>query len=292
MIDAARVVSIALAEVGYREKASNSGLDQPAANAGSGNWTKYARDLAAAGYYNGNKNGYAWCDIFVDWCVWQASGKDPARAQRIQCQTGPLGAVCPYSAQYYKDKGRYDRTPRVGDQVFFQQGGEIVHTGVVVEVTASTVTTVEGNSGDKVAKHTYSRSDSYIAGYGHPLYEDESISGVVPAPEATPADHVKEWQRWLGVDADGEVGPATNEASVRKLLLALLAMYPLQWGDVGDAVKVLQGHLYAAGYDPDGLDGEYGPGTKSAVRALQQAKGLAADGEAGADTFAAIYGWS
>ena len=52
------IVSIALAEVGYREKASNASLDDKAANAGSGNWTKYARDLAAAGYYNGNKNGY------------------------------------------------------------------------------------------------------------------------------------------------------------------------------------------------------------------------------------------
>ena len=55
---AEQVITIALAEVGYREKASNAALDDPAANAGSGTWTKYARDLAAAGYYNGNKNGY------------------------------------------------------------------------------------------------------------------------------------------------------------------------------------------------------------------------------------------
>ena len=48
----ADIVAIALAEVGYREKATNSVLDDKTANSGSNNWTKYARALAAAGYYN------------------------------------------------------------------------------------------------------------------------------------------------------------------------------------------------------------------------------------------------
>ena len=162
------IVTIALAEVGYREKASNTSLDDKTANAGAANWTKYARDLAAAGYYNGNKNGYAWCDVFVDWCFFKAYGA--VEGQRIQCQSGPLGAGCIFSAQYYQQKGRYDRNPKVGDQVFFQSGGEIGHTGIVVEVTDSTIVTVEGNSSDQVKKNTYNRSSSYIAGYGHPLY--------------------------------------------------------------------------------------------------------------------------
>ena len=72
MSKASDIVAIALAEVGYREKASNASLDDKSANAGTANWTKYARDLAAAGYYNGNKNGYAWCDVFVDWCFFKA----------------------------------------------------------------------------------------------------------------------------------------------------------------------------------------------------------------------------
>ena len=46
------IVTIALAEVGYWEKASNASLDDKTANAGAANWTKYARDLAAAGYYD------------------------------------------------------------------------------------------------------------------------------------------------------------------------------------------------------------------------------------------------
>ncbi|MCM1222676.1 MAG: CHAP domain-containing protein, partial [Lachnospiraceae bacterium] len=64
-----KLLATAQAEEGYLEKASNSQLDNPAANAGQNNWTKYARDLDALGrVYNGKKNGYAWCDVFVDWC--------------------------------------------------------------------------------------------------------------------------------------------------------------------------------------------------------------------------------
>ena len=181
------IVAIALAEVGYREKASNAYLDDKTANAGVANWTKYARDLAKAGYYQANKNGYAWCDVFADWCFFKAYGA--VEGQRIQCQTGPLGAGCIYSAQYYRQKGRYDKTPKVGDQVFFQSGGTIGHTGIVVEVTDTTITTVEGNSSDQVKKNTYSRTSSYIAGYGHPLYDGEDTAEIPPEePEEAPGD--------------------------------------------------------------------------------------------------------
>ena len=179
------IVNIALAELGYKEKASNASLDDKTANAGASNWTKYARDLAAAGYYNGNKNGFAWCDVFVDWCFFKAYGA--VEGQRIQCQSGPLGAGCIYSAQYYQQKGRYDRTPKVGDQVFFQSGGEIGHTGIVVEVNDATIVTIEGNSSDMVRKNTYSQANSYIAGYGHPLYsETDGVTPQDPNPDEEP----------------------------------------------------------------------------------------------------------
>lgn len=56
------VLNLARSEVGYHEKASNSQLDDKDANAGSGNWTKYARDLdSLRNFYNTAKNGYRWC---------------------------------------------------------------------------------------------------------------------------------------------------------------------------------------------------------------------------------------
>lgn len=264
----ADIVSIALAEVGYREKASNASLDDKTANAGAANWTKYARDLAAAGYYNGNKNGYAWCDVFVDWCFFKAYGA--VEGQRIQCQTGPLGAGCIYSAQYYQQKGRYDKSPKVGDQVFFQTGGEIGHTGIVVEVTASTIVTVEGNSSDQVKKNTYNRSNNYIAGYGHPLYSDSA------APEVETAE------------------PMPTSAEI--IVTCLVSLPQVKNGATGAAVKNAQTLLIAKGYPCGGritagretADGDFGPTTEKSVKAFQAQKKLTADGIIGAATWKAL----
>ena len=266
------LIRIALAEVGHREKASNASLDDPQANAGSGNWNKYARDLAAAGYYNGNKNGYAWCECFVDWCFWNAFGSE---GQRIQCQTGDLGAACIYSMQYYKQQGRCDMNPRPGDQIFFYGGGTIGHTGIVTSVSDSTVTVVEGNSSDRVQKLTYRRGDSRIAGYGHPWYERAAEStGKEKEGEPTPEIVPK---------------PAPQYCTVRLPLL--------KRGATDTAVESAQLLLIHRGYDCGGRksllghetpDGDFGPATEKAVKAFQTKTALEPDGEIGSATWAAL----
>ena len=189
MSKASEVVAIALSQIGYKEKASNKNLDDNTANAGSANWTKYARDLYAAKYYNGNKNGFAWCDVFVDWCFFKAYGA--TEGQRIECQTGDCGAGCTFSMRYYQAKGRFDSTPKVGDQIFFRYSGTsgADHTGIVVEVTSFQIVTVEGNSGNQVKKNTYARNNSSIIGYGHPLYDE--TDGIVATTAPIPAVEVK-----------------------------------------------------------------------------------------------------
>lgn len=182
--DPQKVINIARAEVGYLEKASNKDLDDKTANAGSKNYTKYARDMDAInGFYNGKKQGVAWCDIFVDWCFVQAYGIDEGRA--LLCQ--PLkscGAGCKYSRNYYKAKGRLFDTPQPGDQIFFYPadgigGNAIAHTGLVVGVDSSYVYTIEGNTssesgvvanGGCVREKKYKLSYNRIAGYGRPNY--------------------------------------------------------------------------------------------------------------------------
>ena len=267
---AQKLISIALTEVGYREKASNAALDDPTANAGGGNWNKYARDLAAAGYYNGDKNGYAWCECFVDWCFYKAFGSE---GQRIQCQTGDLGAACIYSMQYYKQQGRCDMNPQLGDQIFFYGGGTIGHTGIVTAVSESSVTVVEGNSSDRVQTLVYRRGDSRIAGYGHPWYErveESSEKEGEPAPEQTPE-------------------PAPQYCTVRLPLL--------KRGATGTAVESAQLLLIHCGYDCGGRknlfgketpDGDFGPATEQSVKAFQSSHSLGPDGEIGADTWTAL----
>lgn len=58
----------------------------------------------------------------------------------------------------------------------------------------------------------------------------------------------------------------------------------LRYGDKGPQVAALQEQLHAAGFDPGGVDGVFGPRTEAAVRAAQAAMGVTVDGLAGTVT--------
>lgn len=197
--DKQKVIDIALAEVGYLEKASNSQLDSKTANAGDKNRTKYSRDLASISFYNGNKQGVAWCDVFVDWCFVQAYGKANALAMTYQPTTAKnnAGAGCKYSRSYYKNKGKLFDTPQPGDQIFFYSADktQIAHTGLVYKVDGSKVYTVEGNTsgasgvianGGGVCKKSYNLTYGRIAGYGRPNYGEQSAAVTPTQPTEAP----------------------------------------------------------------------------------------------------------
>lgn len=168
-----KVIEIALNEIGYHEKASNKDLDYKNANAGSGNWTKYARDLwdAVPHYYQGCKNGFDWCTIFVDWCIYRAAGNDSNHAQEIVYYSGPYGAGCGPSVQYYKAAKAWYSEPMLGDQIFFGTEASVKHTGLVVAIEENYIYTVEGNANNCVLKRKYKKTDSCIVGYGRPAYD-------------------------------------------------------------------------------------------------------------------------
>lgn len=248
------LLNIARNEIGYHEKASNSNLDSKTANSGSNNYTKYARDLNNAGYYNGNKNGYAWCDVFVDWCFLQLCNGNAKKAQEIICQTGELGAAVNYSANYYKNQNRYyTSNPQPGDQIFFKSGSSMVHTGIVESVTSSYVNTIEGNSSDQVIRRSYNRSSTNIAGYGRPKYDDTGnlssadgatssiVTGNVTS-DGTPTTSnntarrsylgsIKGFQQWIndifnyGISVDGKYGPETKKAAIKALQKSINTLY-------------------------------------------------------------------
>lgn len=224
--DRNKVINIALAEEGYLEKKSASQLDDKTANAGSNNYTKYARDMdAIPGFYNGKKQGVAWCDIFVDWCFVQAYGVDEGRA--LLCQ--PLkssGAGCKYSRNYFKSKGRLFDKPEPGDQIFFYPkdgigGSAIAHTGLVYKVDGSKVYTVEGNTssasgvvanGGCVRKKSYALTYNRIAGYGRPnygTYADKLIPSVTQ-PEPDESDAKGKTVQVTGSSVNLRLGPGTE----------------------------------------------------------------------------------
>lgn len=59
-------------------------------------------------------------------------------------------------------------------------------------------------------------------------------------------------------------------------------------GARGDNVRALQTQLAAAGFNPGAIDGVYGPQTRAAVAAFQQAAGIGVDGRAGPVTMASL----
>ena len=217
---AARLIAIATAEIGYHEKASGADLDSKTGNSGAGNFTKYSRDLAAAGYYNGNKQGVAWCDVFVDWCFYQLANRDAKKAQEIECQTGPLGAGCLYSMQYYQQQGRFFTTnPQPGDQVFYKSGGEISHTGIVESVSGSTFTTIEGNTSDQVKRCTRKMGDGYTYGFGRPKYDAGAAPSTPEQPVTTLAYKVGDVVQYTGSvhyrSASDSSGPSCKPGVVK-----------------------------------------------------------------------------
>lgn len=183
MTDIEKVLRVALGEVGYQEKETNEGLDIPEGNPGDENFTKYAWDLDALDFYNGHKNGFAWCDVFVDWCFVTAFGEEKALEMTFQPGWHVLnrGAGCRHSRRYYKLRGRLYDAPQPGDQVFFfaPDGETVCHTGLVYDVDDTNVYTVEGNThpgdgveanGNRVCKKKYLLTDKCLAGYGRPEY--------------------------------------------------------------------------------------------------------------------------
>ena len=168
-------IAIAKAEIGYKEKASNSQLDDKEANAGSGNYTKYGRDVSG---HTGP--GWPWCHQFVSWC-----------AQKAGCENIiPITASCAEGVSYFKNKNEYHEksgyTPKKGDIIYFGPGGGD-HVGIVTDCDGSYVYTVEGNTGSQgsssvvaegnaVCDKKYPLDTARIHGYGSPAYSG-GVSG-------------------------------------------------------------------------------------------------------------------
>lgn len=194
--DKQKVLDTALSEVGYLEKATYSNLDNKTANAGSKNYTKYARDLAAVSYFNGSKKGVAWCAVFVAWCFFKPFGKAAALELLGQPTKDNCGAGCKFARNYFKNKGRlYYENPQPGDVIFFysKDKSSIQHTGLVYKVDKSKVYTIEGNTsgasgvianGGGVCKKSYALTYTRIAGYGRPNWGEPAQETKPTAPSA------------------------------------------------------------------------------------------------------------
>ena len=167
--------AIARSQVGYTTKKNN--------------YTAYTAEI-------GGSQGAAWCAYFVKWCLNRAGVTDYLSVSGGAGSSTSLwvyfDSIGSWHGNFYK-KWSYggksgtntkdsSYTPQVGDVVLLETGSSSDgpdHTGIVVGVSGSSVTTVEGNIGtaDKVATFTYDRWSSQIWGFGHPKYTGGNSGG-------------------------------------------------------------------------------------------------------------------
>ena len=196
---------------------------------------------------------------------------------------------------YYTQCGQFygpNTIPQPGDQIFFTySAGEVSHTGIVEVVSGRSITCIEFNTSDQVARRYYTVGQSCIYGYGRPDWgmdggdeQDDPKEGEVVIIVDPPA----------GEDTDVPATPATDTDVGGKTYKIELPY--LRQGMVGSRVEAAQVLLIHRGYGCGGkirngvekADGEFGPKTKQAVMQFQKANALTVDGEIGPQTMSAL----
>lgn len=224
-----------LSQVGYHESLDGSN------KYGDGDW--------AVKLYGFDAKNVPWCDVFVDYAFIHCFGY--AAATKMTYQTPAGYAACKLSADAYKKNGAYYSQPEVGDQIFFFYGGDINHTGIVVDVDGDTITCVEGNYSDGVGLTKYNtRNQWLIAGYGRPdwsVVSEEDCTSDVCDLDIFPKFKQEDW-----------------EAIAKR-------MPKIEDGSLGNAVIALQAMLNFLGADLE-VDGECGPLTLKEIREFQEGK--------------------
>ena len=108
-----------------------------------------------------------WCACFVSWCADQSG--------LIASGNVPKFSLCSDGVSWFQGKNKWQSggtTLTAGMIIFFDwnHDGNSDHVGIVESVSGGIVNTIEGNSGDKVARRSYSIGSSSIYGYGVPAY--------------------------------------------------------------------------------------------------------------------------
>ncbi|GII84612.1 hypothetical protein Ssi03_26020 [Sphaerisporangium siamense] len=233
------LLAIMASQKGYQERISG--------------WTKFGQ------WYEDLKDapGFAeapWCQMSISWAAEQAG---------IPESVIPRMAYTPYAAQWFADRGRWGRTPRVGGLVFFDWGGshdigKIDHVGLVRGILPDgRILTLEGNTANQLLERR--RSLAGVAGFGYPDY-----------------------------------GAVKTQTWTEKLMDSLPV---LKLGTVGFIVKTVRACLFARGRVPISAYGapeklkawlestRYDTQLVELVEAFQVAEGLHADGEVGPKTW-------
>lgn len=117
MNSADKVISLLTDQVGYIEKASNKDLDSKTGNKGTANYTKFSRDVNAAGLMG--CQAQPWCGTCQFWCDLKCWGKGTALKLWNMTEKTYCGYSCFDTYNVFKKAGKVGMTPKVGALVIF-----------------------------------------------------------------------------------------------------------------------------------------------------------------------------
>lgn len=168
------VVAEATRWIGYLEHKDMHLIGLYRENAGKGGYTAFAELVRQQ--CRRNLQGVPWCAVFVHWCFVSVYGRNGAKSLLGRPHAGTR-----VLARRMRRKGWWrdaTYTPEVGDIIFLANNGErIDHCGIVTEIDAETVTSIDGNTvdpsgvfteeeGGAVALRKRQLNDPRIIGYG------------------------------------------------------------------------------------------------------------------------------
>lgn len=154
-----------------------------------------------------------WCAAFSSAC-----GMAVSVAAGLPCKPYeliPASAACDPKIVQYKAMGRWmeddNYLPSPGDEVFYDWDdsgygdnmGSSDHVGIVVSVSGSSITVVEGNKSDSVSYRVLQRNGRYIRGYGLPDYAGYAAKATKGAVTAVPPSgiDISNWQKGIDLTA-------------------------------------------------------------------------------------------
>lgn len=120
----------------------------------------------------------SWCATFVSACAIKANYTDII----------PTECSCNQMIKKFQNMGRWTEddghVPHLGDIIFYDwqdsgkgdNKGSSDHVGIVEKVEGSTITVIEGNKNDAVARRTIKVNGRYIRGYGLPKYDAKATN--------------------------------------------------------------------------------------------------------------------
>lgn len=154
----------------------------------------------------------------------------------------------------------------------YQEDNNLDKTGAADSDTWAAIN--RGTSGMKVASLRRGSSGTQVKYLQRALIGLGYLDGMADGQYGSKtAAAVREYQRDFGLGVDGNAG--------RNTMIS-----------IKNTVVALQSDLSRKGYDPNGIDGVFGSGTKTAVKAYQRAIGVAVTGIATGKTMKKLYGYA